>query len=109
MITLQEAYIKAKMSAKWCESAYLLDCVDFGDLWGFVFSPYAPGVSAGGGGFTTVNKKTEEIGLYVPHEDFCELLAKAKNIPLKQLEGLIRPVTKTKKKRNPLPTVAVAS
>jgi hypothetical protein len=108
-MTLQEAYIKAKMSAKWHESAYLVDCVDFGDLWGFAFSPYAPDVPAGGGDFTMVNKKTEEIGSYRPQDDYCELLNKAKSIPLKRLEGLIRPVEKAKKKQERAPAVAVAS
>jgi hypothetical protein len=114
MITLQEAYIKAKNVAKDYGLTLLTGCKDYGDVWGFEFMPatYNPKDSRtwiGGGGDTTVNKKTGEIGNYSPQDDFGELLGKAKTIPLKELKDWIQPVVKTTKKQNRVPAVAVAS
>jgi hypothetical protein len=108
-MTLQEAYIKAKMSAEWLENAYLIACKDYGDLWGFSFSPYEPHIRVGGGYDVTVNKKTGELGKYNPFVDGFDLLDKAKAIPLKELTVAKDPVAKAKKKQPRAPAVAVAS
>jgi hypothetical protein len=106
-MTLQEAYIKAKTVDKVFESAYLIECTDYGDFWIFSFSPepYDP-KRIWVGGEIKVDKKTENaMGIAAP----MLFGLKGKDVPLARLEGLIRPVTKTKKKRNRLPAVAVAS
>jgi len=102
-MTLQEAYIKAKMSDKEHENAYLLSCADYGDFWGFAFSPYPPGTIVGGGYDVTVNKKSGALGKYNPFIDGFDLWNKAKDVPLKLLEGLIRPVAKTTKRQKHVP------
>jgi hypothetical protein len=112
MITLLEAYLKAKDAVKTEGRTLLLQCDDFGDVWGFEFAPpgYEPSMGAYGGCLIhTVSKKTGEIGNYYPQDDFGELMAKAKNIPLKQLKDWIPPTAKAKKKQNRVPAVAVAS
>jgi len=108
-MTLQEAYMKAKMSAEGLENAYLTACKDYGDLWGFSFSPYEPRIRVGGGYDVTVNKKTGELGKYNPFVDGFDLLDKAKTVQLKELNMGKEPVTEAKKKRNHAPRVAVAS
>jgi len=102
-MTLQEAYIKAKMSDKEHENAYLLSCTDYGEFWGFAFSPYPPDTVVGGGYDVTVNKKTGEMGEYNPFNDGFDLLNNAKDVSLKHLKGLIRPTAKTTKRQKHIP------
>jgi len=109
-MTLQEAYIKAKMSDKEYENAYLINCTDYGDFWVFSFSPvpYDPEDMRTWvvGGLVKVDKKTEKVrSTGVP-----EIIGlKCKKIPLERFEGLIRPVEEAKKKHGHAPRVAVAS
>jgi len=109
-MTLQEAYIKAKMSNKAYESAYLIACTDYEDFWLFSFSPvpYDPEDMRTWvvGGLVKVDKKTEGVRGIAAPEIFG---LKCKKIPLERLEGLIRPVAKSEKKQNRAPAVAVAS
>jgi len=109
-MTLTEAYIEAKMSNKAYEKAYLIMCKDYGNMWGFAFSPipYSPDDphTSTGGGYVTVDKKTGKVGGINAINSWG---LRGRNVPLKSLDGLIRPVTIAKKKRNRAPTVAVAS
>jgi len=107
-MTLQEAYIVAKMSDKGYEDAYLLDCMDFKDSWGFIFSPYPPDTAVGGFGYTTVNKETGEIGDYAPFTHGFDLWKKSKSVPLKSLKGLIRPAPRAPAKQKRAPRAAAA-
>jgi hypothetical protein len=106
-MTLQEAYVKAKMSDKDYENAYLIECTEYVDFWVFSFSPEPYNSKRiWVGGYIKVDKKTEEVrGIAAP-----EVMGlKGKNIPLERLNGLIRPVEKTTKKQDRAPRVAVAS
>jgi len=109
-MTLQEAYVKARRSDNAYENAYLVECKDYGDLWGFAFSPipYDPEDPHTwvGGGYTTVDKKTGTIGGI---NAIASWELKGENIPLKQLAGLIRPLAKTKKMQSRIQSAAVAS
>jgi hypothetical protein len=106
-MTLQEAYIKARMCD---DEAYLIACRDYGEFWGFAFSPipYDPKDPRTfvGGGYVTVDKETGKLGGI---NAITSRLLKGKKVSLKLLEGLIRPVAETKKKQNRLPEVAVVS
>jgi len=106
-MTLQEAYVKAKMSNKDYEGAYLTSCRDFGDFWVFFFSPEPYNSKRiWVGGYIKVDKKTEEVrGIAAP-----EVMGrKSELVPLELLDGLIRPVEKATKKQDRAPRVAVAS
>jgi hypothetical protein len=92
------------------ESAYLIDCSDYGDFWVFSFSPkpYDPEDMNTWvvGGNIKVDKKTEEVrGVAVPEI----MRLKSELVPLELLDGLIRPVEKATKKQVRAPRVAVAS
>jgi hypothetical protein len=109
-MTLQEAYITAKMCDEEYADAYLIACRDYGDFWGFAFSPipYDPKDprTFSGGGYVTVNKETGNVGGI---NAITSWQLKGKKVSLKLLEGLIRPVTEAKKKQNAVPRAAVAS
>jgi len=69
-MTLQEAYLKAKIESEKHGLTLLVGCEDYGDFWGFDFAPPNfdednPHTWVIGAGPTTVNKKTgavEELG-----------------------------------------------
>ncbi|GBU21345.1 hypothetical protein R80B4_01234 [Fibrobacteres bacterium R8-0-B4] len=88
MITLHEAYIKAKAVAE-RKGRYLLNsCDDYGVFWGFLFMPptYDPDNSdsiPNGVSDITVNKETGEIGVFIPPMDL-DLFEKRKPIPIDQ-------------------------
>ena len=60
-----------------CQSA-----LDMGEFWAFFFSPPINKDEWYGGGYTTVNKNTGEIGSFIPPDNF-ELFSKAKRIEIK--------------------------
>jgi len=106
-MTLQEAYIAAKMSNDAYESAYLTGCADYGDFWMFSFSPepYDPARICVGG-YVKVDKGTGKAR----STGFPEIMGlKSKNVPLKLLNGLIRPATTAPKKQTRIPQVAAAT
>jgi hypothetical protein len=109
-MTLQEAYVKAKISNKAYESAYLKSCRDYGDFWTFSFSPipYDPEDRSTWvvGGLVKVDKKT---GMARSSGAPEIMRLKGELVPLEQLDGLIRPVEKATKKQVRAPRVAVAS
>jgi len=88
-MTLQEAYIKASSVAKGKGHTLLTSCKDYGDFWGFGFKPptfdidASPEKAINGLGTTTVNKKTGEIGIFIPPMNL-DLFKKAKSIPIDQ-------------------------
>lgn len=109
-MTLQEAYIKAKLSNKAYESAYLTECRDYGNFWVFSFSPIPYDPKDMGtwvvGGEVKVDKKTESVrSIGAP----AILGLKGKSVSLEQLNGLIRPVAQTKKELNMMSRRTVAS
>jgi len=89
-MTLYEAYLKAK--AQWDKygSFRLYSCSDYGDRWGFEFVPsnYDEDDRStwfGGGGDTTVNKQTGEIGVLVMQRKAdAEIIATGKPISIEQ-------------------------
>jgi hypothetical protein len=84
MITLQEAYLKAKSDAELEKRGltHLLECRDYGDFWGFYF--VHPTKEMGYGMCDiTVNKKNGEIGYFNPLMDL-DLWDKAIPIPIEQ-------------------------
>ncbi|GBU22050.1 hypothetical protein R80B4_01953 [Fibrobacteres bacterium R8-0-B4] len=88
MITLHEAYLKAKSDAEEDGHTLLDTCNDYGDFWGFLFLPPTffddpPNKRPRGFSDVTVNKKTGEIGYFVPHMDF-DLFDKRISIPIEQ-------------------------
>jgi hypothetical protein len=109
-MTLQEAYITAKMCDEEFEDAYLIECLDYSASWGFAFSPipYDPKDPHTwvGGGYVTVDKETGKLGAV---NAITSWQLNGKKVSLKLLEGLIRPVTEAKKKQNAVPRAAVAS
>ena len=115
MITLQDAYIKAKNVAKIDGLTLLTTCSDYEDVWGFefmppTFDPKDSGTCIGGGYDVIISKKTGEIRKYNPFVDGFDLYGKSKNISVKQFKkDSISPVAKTKKKQSRVPSVAVAS
>jgi len=107
-MTLKEAYIEARKSNKTYEQAYLIACKDYGNMWGFAFSPipYSPEDTNAsiGGGYVTVDKNTGKVG-GINAISSWEL--KGKNVPLKLLDGLTDAVTIAKKQRNRVAVAAV--
>ncbi len=64
-MTAKEGYILASehLEKVFKEPSFLISCYDYGDWWAYSFcaQPYEPG-ELYAGGYTTVNKKTGEIG-----------------------------------------------
>jgi len=93
-MTLHKAYIKAKNTAKARGRTRFTSCSDYGDFWGFGFVPptYVSGLSPekapNGGGYITVNKKTGEVGHFIPPMDL-DLFRNRKPIPIEQFEGVV--------------------
>lgn len=87
MNDLINAYKKVK-ALRENRKLILIDCLDFGDFWGFAFCDVMPTESnpVGGVGFDTVDKTTGKIGFFVPTSNL-ELFDKATVIPLSKLEG----------------------
>jgi len=82
MITLHEAYLKAKNERAKKGFTRLNSCRDYGDFWGFMFIP--PEKKAGDGlSDITVNKKTGTIGYFIPPMDL-DLAKRAVPIPIEQ-------------------------
>jgi hypothetical protein len=115
MITLQDAYIKAKNVAKVDGLTLLTTCSDYEDVWGFefmppTFDPKDSGTYIGGGYDVIISKKTGEIWKYNPFVHGFDLYGKSKNVSVKQFKkDNISLETKAKKKQNRVPAVAVAS
>jgi len=84
-MTLHEAFVKAKSVAEREGRTLLVSCGDFGDFWGFVFmeNDFRFDEPSGGSAYTTVDKKTGEIGFFVPTMDL-DLFSKSKSIPVEQ-------------------------
>ncbi|MDR2592725.1 MAG: hypothetical protein LBC59_07960 [Chitinispirillales bacterium] len=83
MITLHEAYLKAKSYGEKYGRTRLVDCRDYGDFWGFDFvSPmYKKGDN--GNADITINKKTGEKSSFNPIMDL-DLAEKSTPIPIEQ-------------------------
>jgi len=83
MMTLQEAYLKAKKEQEKRGRTRLTDdCRDFGAFWGFDFiNPTAQ--ARDGFAYITVNKKTGDIRYFNPAMDF-DLWDKSTPIPIEQ-------------------------
>jgi len=81
MITLQEAYFKAKSEGEKCGLTCLKDCRDFERFWGFFFMP--SGEKVYGPGYITVNKKNGAISEIFGHSDM-KLFRKSTSIPIEQ-------------------------
>jgi len=84
MITLHEAYLKAKNEEAKDGLTRLAVCRDYGEFWGFYFAHPTKDMS-GYGGYSeiTVNKKTGDIRYFNPIMDF-DLFEKATLIPIEQ-------------------------
>jgi len=84
-MTLHDAYIKAKDEAKKSGLTVFTACGDYGDFWGFRFWPngFSLDKPSGGGADITVNKKTGNIGSFIPTMDL-DLFDKRKPIPIDQ-------------------------
>ena len=82
MITLHEAYLKAKSDAEKDGLTRLSSCRDYGEFWGFHFIHPTEKM---GDGFadTTINKKTGDLSYFSPPMDF-DLWDKAIPIPIEQ-------------------------
>jgi hypothetical protein len=109
-MTLQDAYIKAKMSNKAYENAYLIECKDYKTVWGFAFSPMPfdpkdPNTRVGGG-YITVDKTSGKISGITAVNSWK---LNGKSVPLKQFEGLIPSAVKAAKNQECAPQVAFAS
>jgi len=83
MMTLQEAYQKAKIYAASSGKTYLWAVRDYGDFWGFLYTVPDPDhdLPVPGAGYTTVNKKTGIIGHFAPVMDLAK---KSVPIPIDQ-------------------------
>jgi len=107
-MTLMEACIEAKKSNKIYEKAYLIACKDYGNMWGFAFSPMPYSLedtsTSIGGGYVTVDKNTGKVG-GINAISSWELMGK--NVPLKLLNGLTGMVTVEKKQRDCVTIAAV--
>ncbi|GBU22048.1 hypothetical protein R80B4_01951 [Fibrobacteres bacterium R8-0-B4] len=81
MITLHEAYLKAKSERTKRGLTRLVDCRDYGDFWGFCFVPenHTPDGIAD----ITINKKTGKIGYFNVIMDF-DLAERSIPIPIEQ-------------------------
>jgi hypothetical protein len=82
MITLHEAYLKAKDEGQKYGCTLLKACSDYGDFWGFCLWPLIEKELIGIGDIT-VCKKTGEIGNFYPTMDL-DLFEKRKPVPLEQ-------------------------
>jgi len=81
MITLHEAYFKAKKNREKKGFTLLTECRDYGDFWSFYFRP--PTHNPDGIADITVNKNTGEISYFNPIMDL-DLFEKATPIPIEQ-------------------------
>jgi hypothetical protein len=82
MITLHEAYLKAKSDRGKKGLTRLISCRDYGDFWGFDFISSLK-ESGDGRADITINKKTGEIRFFAPQMDL-DLWDKAVIIPIEQ-------------------------
>ena len=88
MITLHEAYLKAKNERAKKGFTRLNSCRDYGDFWGFMFmppenNPNDPLKALNGIGDITINKKTGEVGSFHVVMDF-DLAERAIPISIEQ-------------------------
>jgi hypothetical protein len=83
MITLHEAYLKAKSEGEKGGRTRLSSCRDFGDFWGFDFTFPVKKEGANGFAYITLNKKTGELRYFNPAMDI-DLTQKATPIPIEQ-------------------------
>jgi len=86
MITLQEAYLKAKSKEEKSGRTRFIGCRDYGDFWGFEFvEPIDESLlkELNGDGFVTINKNTGDIRYTNPAMIF-HLFEKATPIPIEQ-------------------------
>jgi len=86
MITLHEAYLKAKNEEAKDGLTRLSSCRDYGTFWGFLFvPPIDENLLKDLNGLVdiTINKKTGEISYFNPIMDF-DLFEKATLIPIEQ-------------------------
>jgi len=82
MITLHEAYLKAKSERAKKGFTRLVGCLDYGEFWGFML--VHPTNKVGDGlSDITVNKKTGVIGYFIPPMDL-DLAKRAVPIPIEQ-------------------------
>jgi len=84
-MTLQDAYLKAKNEAGKNGLTIFTACDDYGDFWGFEFWPKGHSFDepSGGGADITVNKKTGNIGEFIPTMDL-DLFDKRIPVPIEQ-------------------------
>jgi hypothetical protein len=86
MITLHEAYLKAKSKEEKSGRTRLIDCRDYGEFWGFGFVPPIDESllkELNGGADITINKKTGEIRYFNVAMDI-DLAKKAIPIPIER-------------------------
>jgi len=81
MITLHDAYLKAKSAGEKAGRTRLVACRDYGDFWGFLF--IFPTKKVDGIGDITINKNTGEKSSFIPPMDF-DLFEKSIPIPIDQ-------------------------
>jgi hypothetical protein len=88
-MTVKDAYERVKELP---DNNFLIECLDFGDFWGFWFNfkPCDPGDTGVmlSCGFDTVNKQTGEISHLTPamnHERF----ENAKSVPVEEFAGAL--------------------
>jgi len=67
MITLHEAYLKAKNDGEKNGLTRLLSCRDYGAFWGFHFT--FPTKNPDGIGDITINKRSGELNYFIPPMD----------------------------------------
>jgi hypothetical protein len=83
MITLHEAYLKAKSEGAKDGLTRLSSCRDYGEFWGFNFVEPIQKEWDSGFADTTINKKTGELSYFNPIMDF-DLWDNAIPIPIDQ-------------------------
>lgn len=84
-MNVKDAY---KTIKKLPERNFLLECSDFGDFFGFVFSPME--IKDGdmyGGMYDCVEKKTGRVFAFSPFDDF-DVFDNGIQLPLETFEGL---------------------
>lgn len=67
MYDVKQAYAKVKQLS---DRNYLIECCDFGEFWGFIFTKDKPNGEPFGGSYDCVHKTTGELFGFNPPDDF---------------------------------------